>query len=190
MVRLNLGCGNVLSYGSVNVDIHPLSRGARRILEMDDGTTSFILADARSLPFRDDTFGHIKAFHVLEHIEDLVGAMAEIHRIAKPLGTVELAVPYYRHDSAFSDPTHVHFFTEYSFDYWALNGLKYGHSYQSKPKEAFEIEAMEKEYLGRFLWLTEHRIPARLRPLARRILKHQVATLRFRLTAIKPGVRA
>ena len=49
--------------------------------------------DGVFLPFPDDTFDRIIAAEVLEHIPDDEGAIAELHRVLKPGGTVAVTIP-------------------------------------------------------------------------------------------------
>jgi predicted SAM-dependent methyltransferase len=61
--------------------------------------------------------------HLLEHIENFITLMREIHRVCKPNAQVYIKVPpaIYQDkpfEGAFRDPTHVRFFTERSFDYF------------------------------------------------------------------------
>jgi SAM-dependent methyltransferase len=49
--------------------------------------------DGVFLPFPDDTFDRIIAAEVLEHIPDDEGAIAELHRVLKPGGTIAVTIP-------------------------------------------------------------------------------------------------
>ena len=69
-------------------------------------------------PFKDNEFDIVIARHVLEHLDNLVRAMEEIWRISKPGGIIKIMVPYFSNIGAFSDPTHKHFFTPHTFDYF------------------------------------------------------------------------
>jgi SAM-dependent methyltransferase len=62
---------------------------------------------------------HLTAFHVLEHIVELLPLMAEIHRILRADGVFEVVVPHFATPFAYSDPTHVRFFGAYSMHYFA-----------------------------------------------------------------------
>ncbi|WP_306370351.1 bifunctional 2-polyprenyl-6-hydroxyphenol methylase/3-demethylubiquinol 3-O-methyltransferase UbiG [Nocardiopsis sp. CC223A] len=48
---------------------------------------------ADSLAFDPNTFDRVTAFDAVEHIEDLAGALAEIHRVLKPGGAFSLTTP-------------------------------------------------------------------------------------------------
>lgn len=52
-----------------------------------------INGDALRLPFPDDTFDRVICSEVFEHIRDDIGAMAELHRVLKPGGTLAATVP-------------------------------------------------------------------------------------------------
>ncbi|MBT3246258.1 MAG: class I SAM-dependent methyltransferase [Actinobacteria bacterium] len=49
--------------------------------------------DATSMPFDDDSFDHVIASEVLEHIHDDDGALAELTRVLRPGGTLATTVP-------------------------------------------------------------------------------------------------
>ena len=49
--------------------------------------------DATRLPFPDDTFDCVVTSEVLEHIQDDVSAIAELHRVLKPGGSLAVTVP-------------------------------------------------------------------------------------------------
>lgn len=58
-----------------------------------DGLAACINGDALRLPFSDDTFDHVICSEVFEHIEADSAAMAELHRVIKPGGTLAATVP-------------------------------------------------------------------------------------------------
>lgn len=53
-----------------------------------------IVADACALPFPDASLGYLIACHVIEHIWDTIGALAEWYRVIRPGGYVFLIVPH------------------------------------------------------------------------------------------------
>lgn len=71
-------------------------------------------------PFEDNSFDYILMKHVLEHVgatfDGFKAVMRDLYRIAAPEAVVEIHVPYYRHDSYWSDPTHVRAFTYTTFE--------------------------------------------------------------------------
>ena len=69
-------------------------------------------------PFPDSQFDEIYVDNVLEHLEDVIRVLEELHRIGKPRALVEVMVPYFRARYASIDPTHRHFFTADSLSYF------------------------------------------------------------------------
>lgn len=55
--------------------------------------TRWVLADAERLPFGTHRFAAVVAFDVLEHVTDLAAAVAEIHRVLAPGGTLVAHMP-------------------------------------------------------------------------------------------------
>ena len=104
---LDLGCGNRKRLGATGVDTNP--RSAADI---------FHDLNVFPYPFADSSFDEIFLDNVLEHLDDVIAVVEEIHRIAAPNGMVHVIVPYFRSRWAFIDPTHRHFFTVDSFSYF------------------------------------------------------------------------
>ena len=104
---LDLGCGSRKRAGAVGIDRNP-SSCADVIHDLD----------IFPYPFDGSTFDTVYADNVLEHLEDVIAVMEELHRITKAGGTVKVIVPYFRAKWAFIDPTHRHFFTIDSFSYF------------------------------------------------------------------------
>lgn len=59
----------------------------------DEASGAVVNANALTLPFADDSFDHVIASEVLEHIPDDSAAMTEIARVTKPGGTITVTVP-------------------------------------------------------------------------------------------------
>ena len=57
--------------------------------------------------------------HVLEHVgadfATFARVMRELYRVVAPEGIIEIHVPHFRHDTWWSDPTHVRAFTPLTF---------------------------------------------------------------------------
>jgi SAM-dependent methyltransferase len=104
---LHLGCGPQKHPGSIGVDRNPRS-------------AADVLCDLnqRAYPFADDTFDLILCEHVLEHLDDVIAVMEEIHRVGRPSATVIVRVPHFSSVYYYSDPTHRHPFALHSFDYF------------------------------------------------------------------------
>lgn len=69
-------------------------------------------------PFGDSTVGVIRAFDALEHLENPIHTMKEIHRVLVPNGYLISMTPSTDGRGAFQDPTHVSFWNENSFWYY------------------------------------------------------------------------
>ncbi|WP_425989049.1 class I SAM-dependent methyltransferase [Brevundimonas sp. TWP2-3-2] len=109
MRKLNLGCGFDKREGFVNADSFP---------ECDPD----VMMDIESFPwpFEDNAFDYILMKHVLEHVgatfDVFTKVMQELYRITAKDGIVEIHVPHFRHDTFWSDPTHVRAFTPLTFE--------------------------------------------------------------------------
>jgi uncharacterized protein (DUF2225 family) len=94
-----------------------------------------------------------------------------------PGGRAIIIVPYAKSEGAFADPTHKHFFTERSLDYF--NG-KYEYSYYSKAKFAVEYEFGSLN--GNWKEKTRNLLP--LRRILRYFLMNMYDEVRFVLTKV------
>lgn len=83
-MKLNIGCGRTLLKGFVNVD-----------LGYDFKDKSFVKADVRDLPFKDNTFDYILARQVIEHLNfmNVPNALHEWIRVLKPGGRLVITAP-------------------------------------------------------------------------------------------------
>ena len=72
---LNIGCGPD-TWGDVRLDVgFRTQTGMRSVLN--------VMADAHFLPFIDKSFGHVRCWHVLEHISNPAKAIQEIRRVGE-----------------------------------------------------------------------------------------------------------
>ncbi len=106
-IRLDLGCGQEPRHGFYAVDQLDLE-GVDVVADLNEALEVF----------PNDCCEHVYSRHVLEHIQEFVPLMCEIHRITKPGGTIEIIVPHFSNVYGFSDPTHVRFFGLYSMYYF------------------------------------------------------------------------
>jgi len=108
MRKLNLGCGFDKREGFVNADHFP---ECAPDIQLDIELTPW--------PIEDNGFDYILMKHVLEHVGADFPAfsrvMRELHRVIAPEGIIEIHVPHFRHDTWWSDPTHVRAFTPLTF---------------------------------------------------------------------------
>ena len=104
---LNLGCGRKHVAGAVNVDC--TARSEPDVVHD---------LDVVPWPFGDDRFERVYAFDVVEHLADVVKTLEELHRVCRSGARIEITVPHFSCANAFTDPTHRHFFSRGSFDYF------------------------------------------------------------------------
>lgn len=95
MEILDIGCGPNKTPNATGIDIHPY-----------DGVD--VVHDIQSYPWplKNNTFDKIVCSHVIEHIDDTVAFMREIHRIAKPNAQVTIITPHFSSSNSWVDPTH------------------------------------------------------------------------------------
>jgi predicted SAM-dependent methyltransferase len=99
-LKLNLGCGNKLLQGWVNVDHVP-----------DCHPGMVVDLEKIPWPWEDDGVEEILLCHVLEHLGEsrdvYLGIIREMYRVCCPGAKVHIMVPHPRHDHFIWDPTHV-----------------------------------------------------------------------------------
>jgi len=74
-------------------------------------------------PIKSNTVDEIYAGHTFEHIRFLSELMEEIYRVCKNGAKVTIRVPYWSHQSAVEDPTHIRYFTEKSMMYYSKDTI-------------------------------------------------------------------
>lgn len=82
--KLNLGSGEFLKEGFVNVDYYS---NAKPDISHDLNQIPY--------PFEDDYFERVEADHVLEHLHDPFRVMGELRRISAPGATIHIRVPHF-----------------------------------------------------------------------------------------------
>lgn len=141
---LDLGCGKKKYPESVGIDISPES-DANVIHDLN----------VFPYPFKDNEFEYVYSDNVLEHLDDVIKVMEELHRITGNGATIKIVVPYFRSIYSSIDPTHKHCFTSMSFDYFVpehmFNKLyKYSNAKFRVKKVVFD-EEMHHNLLGRMI---------------------------------------
>ncbi|HEV2762232.1 MAG TPA: class I SAM-dependent methyltransferase [Pyrinomonadaceae bacterium] len=107
MKILDIGCGKHKTPGAVGMDNNPRT-GADVIHDLD----------VVPYPFPDDEFDLVIGNQVIEHVEDVLAVVAELHRVTKPGGVIRLETPHYSDIASYTDPTHKHHLTTESFAYF------------------------------------------------------------------------
>lgn len=107
-IQIDLGSGNMKSEGWTGIDKF-MQEGVDLVMDLDDPKIS--------LPFEDDSVSEIRAYHFLEHINNLFPLMNECFRVLQFNGHFDIIVPL-GYVAAFGDPSHVRAFSETSFHYF------------------------------------------------------------------------
>ncbi len=107
MKKLNIGCGNEIKDGYLNVDF-----------VKQPGVDLVVDLEKFPWPFKDNTFEEVYASHVLEHVVDLIKTMKEIHRISKKGAKIVIRGPHFSCGVSYRDPTHKRFFSYFTFEYF------------------------------------------------------------------------
>lgn len=165
-LMVNIGAGKTFIPGFINVDIAPV---ADVVLNLDKD----------KLPFDDNSVDVIFSYHALEHTNEYLFALSEIHRVLKHGGRFLLGVPYVTlTEYNLVNPYHKQNFNEHSFDFFDANKLK-----GSAAEESLVLFAKvfhKCHYMGAF-----NLFPPFIKNLARRHLFNIVRKIDFGLVAIK-----
>lgn len=104
---LDLGCGATKTPGAFGVDLRPLP-----------GVDLAHDLNVRPWPLANDRFEAVVCNHVLEHLDEPAGVMAEIHRVARRGARVKIVTPHFSSLNSWEDPTHRRHFARRSFDFF------------------------------------------------------------------------
>ena len=102
---LDIGCGNNKIKGAIGLDI-------------DKNTQADIVWDLSKYPYpiEDNRFDEIYAKHIIEHVDDPIKFMKEVHRITKPNGTCFVETPHFSCYVSYSEPQHKRYFSYFMID--------------------------------------------------------------------------
>lgn len=154
--KLNLGCGRYPDEEAINVDIaylpgvdfnHDLNKP---FPEIEIGIGVFAFGDGR--------FEEVVAQDIVEHLDDVIAFTREVWRMLKIGGRFKFHTNYAGHLSGFTDPTHKHFFTPNSFDYFdptTFLGEQFGFY---SPDRKFKIHRKEINQSGTGIWFELEKI--------------------------------
>ena len=143
-LRFNLGSGSNYKSDFINVDKAPEARAE-------------VHADLTVVPWKwakTNSGDRIEIGNAAEHIERYpwIKVVKECHRVLKPSGILFIKAPILaidNLDAAFSDPTHVNWFTDHTFDYYDHRHFRwrdYGKYYGIPP-----FERINQARRGRFI---------------------------------------
>lgn len=136
-------------------------RAGYTTIDMEDADIIWNLDNG--IPLEDNSVGVINASHVIEHLEDPIKTMKEIHRVLAHGGWAFIEVPSTDGRGAWQDPTHVSYWNENSFWYYT----KQSHAQFIRNKDIkFSCLRLETNW-----W------------------DHQIAVVNTHLVAVKEGMR-
>lgn len=112
---LHIGCGTDGGFGTrldISAEVRPE-----------------IIADLNApLPFLPNTWDGAIALNIVEHLQDPLSVITELHRVVRPGGLVAMLVPHFASSARHVDPTHRFGFSARSFDY-LVSGSEQERSY-------------------------------------------------------------
>lgn len=138
----------------MNLNLGSNDRNFPEFLSVDIVPPADVVTDlAQRWPWADSSVQSVKAFDIIEHIEDKIHFMNELYRVLAPGGRAEIEVPNASHGAgAWQDPTHKSYWTMNSFMYFEQGTpehKRFAESYGITAK--FKVLSMsEREYKGRY----------------------------------------
>lgn len=128
---LNIGSGRFFFTDCLNVDVDPqwnpdISLDLSQKDLFVHGSVDVSTERFGMVSLQEGCMEHIMAWHILEHIPDLIPMMTNLLFLLREEGTLHVRVPYELSHGAWQDPTHVRAFNENSWLYytdwfWYLN---------------------------------------------------------------------
>jgi SAM-dependent methyltransferase len=143
-----MGCGLKHVPEAVNLDITP-------------ATNPDVLHDLNNSPwpFPDNHFREVQAFDVIEHLDNFIAVMEEIHRVCRDKAIVRITVPHFSCANAFTDPTHRRYFGYFSMDYvTAENEIQFYTA--ARFKKLASRMMFYPSLLNKLVWRLANRYPA------------------------------
>ena len=107
---LDVGCGSNKKAGAIGID-------RVRLPGVD------VVHDINQFPwpFEDNCFDGIIMSQVIEHVEDILKIMEEVHRVGRPGCLVKIFTPHFSSFNSWTDPTHRWHLAFRSFDLFCEN---------------------------------------------------------------------
>jgi len=142
MNKLNLGCGNDLKKGYINLDV--VDYGGNQVHDLN----SF------PYPYEENYFDEIYASHILEHLNNFHNTVTELFRILRPDGILIVYAPFFLNTKYFGEPDHKIPFSIRTFDnyeYVKNKKLKFYEKWKLNHRTNYEgkaqFEVMEKKFI-------------------------------------------
>jgi SAM-dependent methyltransferase len=126
---LDVGCGDAKVEGAIGIDCANLP-GVDVVHDLN----------IYPWPFDDGIFDEIYMNEIIEHLPDTIKVMEEVFRLLKPGGKLHIRVVYWNHRHSISDPQHVTFFNEVTWEFFTGKRKKY------YTKAVFKMEKFKFTY--------------------------------------------
>ncbi len=136
---LHLGCGKKKYQGSYGVDCSRLS-DADLVWDLEQ----------RPWPLPENTFKTAYLVSVLEHVDDVVGVMEELHRVCRPGAEIRIYAPFASSHHVWTDPTHKRGFTSQSFKYFTED---FAENYFEYSTVRYRILDVRYNYYEDWIWV-------------------------------------
>ena len=146
---LNLGCGRDHLPEAINLDVTA-------------DTNPDVVHDLNQLPwpFQNNHFREVLAYDVIEHLENFIDTMNEIHRVCSDQAVVRITAPHFSCANAFADPTHRRLFSYFSMDY--VTGENEIQFYtRARFKKLSARMMFYPSLINKIVWRLANRFPAR-----------------------------
>lgn len=140
---LNIGCGTHRLDDALNIDINPkINPDAILDITKVPFGEKIHTKTFGEIEIKEEMFDEIRAFHVLEHIRDLVPTMWNCYKLLNWDGKMLIRVPYDLSYGAWQDPTHVRAFNQHSWKYWCMSWCKEQFGWE----EGFQLRSDDIEF--------------------------------------------
>ncbi len=134
---LDVGCGRGKFPGAIGIDCSL-------------ATEADVICDwARGYPFAENQFDEVRLIHVIEEVPDILAALAETHRVARPGARVVIVTPHYSDHSSYCSPTHRWHLSSFSF--WFFSDKPREYDYYAPAR--FHERRVEVRLLRLWRWL-------------------------------------
>lgn len=169
-MKLDLGCGKDKHEECVGIDWSRENSDADIIHDLND----------MPWPIEDDSTDEVYASHILEHLDDLTGALKEICRVCRNGAVVRIWVPYCGCESAFY-PEHKWYFGTQTLSYYCFGN----YAGQGKYPRLFNLKRRGWNIIGTNL--KHELLESVVKALGgtHGVLRHLITELYFELEVVK-----
>jgi hypothetical protein len=109
-------------------------------------------------PLPEGVFERVHMSHIIEHLDDIVRGMREVHRVCRDGAEVLVTTPHFSSHNSYTDPTHRHHLAAASFEYFTDREF----ATFAGPRCGFELVGLELTFGGNAVLDNLGRLTARL----------------------------